>query len=446
MVSLLAICLALALGVLIVATEVLRRQPPVGVDARRVTAVLYFICFVIVPLWLQVVDLRFTRDSAWRWVLQRSPVEGLAPYACAIALLCYCFMLVGFHLGRPRGPGLDLFPPDRAAQRSAAFGLLVIGAVALVGYTSTIGGIVPLIFNALAFRSSEPPVVSSWAFLRSIMPLVLGASFIYYGLRRTLTGPARRAATAGLTVSVLLSLVVLFHQAGRLSLLLYVLVFPLAASIIANRLRWQVVALGAAIVLPLAVLGKSFFSVGSGSADRLARLGEDILGVGNRLLLEFSFPMITLSNAVADVPQHLPFRFFADFPLAFLYLVPQRLLGIRHPETISMLNTHLFDSTGTVPVDVVSFGYMSLWLPGVMVVGVLYGFVVARSERWVPSTREPVGAVMRAAWMLFLARTVMYGDPQLVVQACFGMLVTSGALVMVPRLRGLLRRAAVEHG
>ena len=62
-----------------------------------------------------------------------------------------------------------------------------------------------------------------------------------------------------------------------------------------------------------------------------------------------------------------------------------------------------------------------------------------------PATHEPVSAVFRAAWMLFLARTVMYGDPQLVIQACFFLLVTSIALTVLPRLRTLLRRLAVAQ-
>jgi len=441
---------SVVLGLLIVITEVQRPQPPIGVDARRVSAVLFFLCFCLVPLWLQVVDLRFTRDSPWRWVLHRSPMEGLAPYASAIALVCYICLLAGYAgaAGRPAATTPVLFPPDRVSQRLIAVLLGVAGTLALIGYTITIGGIVPLIFNALAFRSSDPPVVSSWAFLRSLMPLVGGASFLFYGLRRASSGRTRLGMTTGLVLTVALSLVVLFHQAGRLSLLFYILVFPLAASLMAGRLRWHVVAAGAGIILPLVVLGKQLFSAdaATGVADRLTRVGENMVSVGNALMLEFSFPYITLTNAVGDVPGAMPLRWFADVPLGFLYLVPQRLLGVRHPPTISMLNSRIFESHGTVPVDLVSFGFMSLWLPGVMIVGALFGYILARAETLMPTTREPVNAVFRAAWMLFLGRTVMYGDPQLVIQACFFLLVTSAALTTLPRLRTLLRRLAVAHG
>jgi hypothetical protein len=403
-----------------------------------------------VPLWLLVVDLRFTRDSPWRWVLHRSPVDGLAPYASAIALLCYGCLLAGFSGVARRAPAAAplFFPADRVTQRLTAVILGVIGGLALIGYTITIGGVVPLIFNALAFRSSDPPVVSSWAFLRSLMPLVLGSSFVFYALRRVSTGRMRVAMAAGLGLTVGLSLVVLFHQAGRLSLLFYILVFPLAASLMAGRLRWHVVVAGAGIILPIVILGKQFFSASgvSGAGDRLARLGENIASVGNSLMLEFSFPYLTLTNAIGDVPARMPFRWFVDVFLGFLYLVPQRLLGIRHPPTVSMLNSRIFESDGTVPVDLVSFGYMSLWLPGVILVGTLFGYCLARAETLMPASQEPVNAVLRAAWMLFLARTVMYGDPQLVIQACFFLLVTSIALAMLPRLRTMLRRLAVVHG
>jgi hypothetical protein len=51
---------------------------------------------------------------------------------------------------------------------------------------------------------------------------------------------------------------------------------------------------------------------------------------------------------------------------------------------------------------------------GLVAVAVLFGGLLAVFERLLPATAEPVGAILRVAWMFFVGLRVMYGDPQLV--------------------------------
>ena len=138
--------------------------------------------------------------------------------------------------------------------------------------------------------------------------------------------------------------------------------------------------------------------------------------------------VVTLSNAIVDVPGVVPFRWFYDFPLALEYLVPQRLLGIVHPQTVSMINSQIFNSVAAVPVDLFSLGFFSAGAPGVIVVAALFGALLAVFERLLPATPDPLGAILRAAWMFFLGLRVMYGDPQLVWYSGLHLIIVSALL------------------
>jgi hypothetical protein len=161
------------------------------------------------------------------------------------------------------------------------------------------------------------------------------------------------------------------------------------------------------------------------------------------ILAEFAFPIVTLSNAIVEVPAEVPFRWFYDFPLAVQYIVPQRLTGLTHPPTVSMINSIRFgfDPFGGVPVDLVSLGYFSAGVLGVVIVTASFGALLAMFEKVLPATQDALGAVLRVAWMLFLGMRVMYGDPQLIWSGGLHLLVLTGLLLW---LRAFLAHPRVK--
>ncbi len=419
--------------------ELRRPTPRGGIDGLRVTAVIYCLAFVVAPLQVAGTDLRWVRASSWVWVLNHLPTTESFLGAELLAVLGWICILIGYFVvqrARARTGDLDSLVGDERSVARVMVALLALGTFALVVYTISIGGWRVLIFNALAFRSSAPPVVTRWAFLKSVAPLSLGAAFLAFGLRRDAQQPGvRRLATWVFPLAVAVSMIVLFHQAGRLSMLAFLITFPLAIAAAHGRLRLRVVMTIGVLFALLVLFGKQLFNPEGASTvfeTQWQALRDEGSNAVQMIGIEFSFPFLNLAHFVQTVPSSQPFRWFVDVPLGFLYLVPQRLLGVVHPPTITALNSDALGSDGAIPVDLVSFGYVSAWLPGMLLVTGLFGVALGWLDRQARSRRF-TATVLRVALMLFLAFRIMYADPTLVLQAGFYLIVLLGALWLVRR-------------
>jgi len=436
---------ALLLGAVILGAEWRRPIPRRAVDFFRVTSVVYFICFVVLPLYLQIDDQSDVRGTAWGWLLKQ-PFDGTGfAYAGTLSLIGYGAVLLGFHLAGGDGPGqLRLVPVgpveplrgrDTASLLAVSMALGVTGLACLTVYTASIGGVGVLVLQAAAFRLSEPPVITPFAFLKTLSPMVMAGMFLLHGLRSRehLAGRPRRWTIAYVTFLVG-SLLILIHQAGRFPLAMFLLTFPLATVIRSGRIRMRAVLAGTALVFLFLLFGKQLFEstlMGTNLTDRIASVGQDLRSSVTMVLREFAFPSVTAANATLEVPGEIDFRWFYDFPLALQYLLPQRLLGVAHPLTVSMVNTTRFPAFGTIPVDLVSLGYFSAGVPGVALLLTMFGALIAWCERLLPATTDPVDCVLRSAWILFISVRVMYGDPQLIWPGGLHLIILSILLLLV---------------
>ena len=138
----------------------------------------------------------------------------------------------------------------------------------------------------------------------------------------------------------------------------------------------------------------------------------------NSVLLEFSFPFITASNAVATVPVVTPYRWFSDIGIAFLYLVPQRITGVTPPATVFMVNSAVLNGEG-VRVDVTSLGYYSAGAPGVAIATFVFGaflYAVDRVVRRYMGRESPL-FVLGVSVVFYVGFSLMYGDPQMAMES-----------------------------
>ncbi len=339
---------------------------------------------------------------------------------------------------------LDRPPVSRSYLWVASLVTGVAGLVALLIYARSLGGWVVFLFQGAALRSGTLTIVSPWAFLANLAPLVIGTMLLLFALRQyEPSGPRRWLVTLLCASFYLASLAVLFNQAGRAWLVSFLLTLPLIGAIQRDRLRLVHVLFGGVLFILLFLFGRLFFQLARDPSRVLAgNIGS--LGIAEAfrgIIWEFTFPIATLANVMGTVPEHAGLRWFYDFPLALVYIIPQRLTGIMHEPTVSMVNTAMFGSTGMIPVDVLSLGYYSLLVPGALLTATAVGAALGLGERWLPGSADPLRAGLRISWIFTLAFRIMYADPQLFWRAGLSLLLTT-AVVFTP---AMLASALVPH-
>ncbi len=412
-------------------------------DTLRLISAIYFLAYCVAPLMFAASDLRVFRWTGWDWILQFDPAGTQWIYAALLGLLSYLCIVMGYGVARVTTATGRLrswpAPPPAHAVYSRAVILGIVGSCALFWYTVSIGGLGPLIFEAAAFRT-HPPVITKWAFLKNIAPLSVAAAYVMAGL--SAERPVRGALVRPIGVAFLLiALLTMFHRAARLPLLAFLVTIPLARALRRRRVPVGLVAFAGALFAGIILFGKQVFAGRQSEAslgESWSILGSDLKFALQRIIVEVVFPFVSGGNAVVNVPHLVPYRWFSDFAVAPFYLIPQRLTGIAPPATVSAVNTALLHSDGTIPADVVTLGYFSCGLFGVICVAFLYGVFASMVDRLAERGMPPTGpfGALGVAWMFFAAFASLYTDPQMVLEGGF-YLITATVVFYLPRLADL---------
>ncbi len=458
--SVIIVCTALLLGLIIFFAELARGRVAGLIDFLRATSVVYFISFVFVPVYLQLANLDIFRGTFWDWMFKTNFNDSAFVYASLLSLIGYLCILAGYTVARAfvKNAQKAVLPEllsltGTGYLLTAGTLLLGISLVSLVVYVQSIGGVGNFFALAMVLRLDNPLFVSKLAFLKNVIPLALGSSFIFFALCSTpASGRVTRRLAAVLFVAAFLtSLATLFHQAGRLNLFTYLLTFPAARMVYRNRINKRYVVLGGLVFVFLVLFGKELFNYlvhPEAFFLQLRHVLNDASYTLNSLFVEYIFPTLDVANVIQEVPAHAPFRWFSDLPLALLYLLPQRVIGFEPPPDVSQINTFLFNpSSGGIPVDIVSFGYFSAGVVGILLTTFFFGVLLVLFERLLPMDERFLIVMFRVAWMLFVSYRVMYAQPNLVVRDGFQLIVSS-CLLFVPAVASLLfsrmRRAQVQ--
>ena len=345
-----SVLLALMVGVV----ESSRGHVRGGIDFLRAASGVYLMCFAVAPTYLQFADLLPIRGGEWAWILRTPFQDPVFEYASVIGVIAYAFMTGGYWLARPRARKPEASAPMAGPGYLwvAGLGMGLLGVLALVVYATSAGGWLVFFVEALAFRSNNPPVVSRWAFLTNVAPLAIGGVVVFFALRQQYgVGVRRSAATLLCAGCYAASLAILFHQAGRAAFMVFLVTLPLIGAVQRDSLRLSQIALGVVVFIALVLFGRVLFSVGRDPSAFLTSGARDlsIIGASRAIIWEFSFPIVTLANVIRSVPGDLGLRWFYDIPLAIAYLVPQRITGVMHEPTVTMLNTTLFGARVASP-------------------------------------------------------------------------------------------------
>ncbi|AVR00348.1 hypothetical protein OBCHQ24_15500 [Oceanobacillus iheyensis] len=151
-------------------------------------------------------------------------------------------------------------------------------------------------------------------------------------------------------------------------------------------------------------------------------------GPVSMLAKELSFPFVSF---VAQIDNY-EFRWFSDILVSPLFILPERIWqGIFNIDLVSGYNTLIVagarkgeGASGSVPIDMLTFGHLQASILGVVVVGLLWGILLFVLERALNRVKiHSFHSIIYANVVLNVAvQSVFYGDPQHIISRNFSLI------------------------
>ncbi|HLJ65322.1 MAG TPA: hypothetical protein VKT70_14500 [Stellaceae bacterium] len=407
-------------GTLILAFECWRFARERRVDPLSFISLMFLGVFVIAPNIIAVTppSSRFYERFLWLAALP----EDWQIYVEAAFVITFGYAgIVGgyyFQFAPPSGELRPVQSPRRLMILGTVF-LVIGGASFLVFAEIVVGGIAKTLTVAPILRADPLSLgYHPLLFIKRFTVFSLPAAFFFIQSLSYARIWQEKIIIIGLiSVSLMVSLAALYLDGGRLNLIFYAMIF--LVPFMMKNVRMAVILIMAAILLSFfVVLFLHDFVQKLTSTDQILEHIE----LPNRspmdrikeIFLEFSFPLSDILSALRNVPETIPFRYFADFPLVAPRFLPGGIFSQNLPPQIGDISTDALIGAVPwgIPVDLLSMGWFSLGAPGVVILAILYGRLARVIDRALPQ-RICYGADMvRSCWMMMAGFVVMYGDPR----------------------------------
>lgn len=376
-------------------------------------------------------------NPTWeRWI---NPFESLYPMHTVAALLLTVSMIGGWYLSAPllrrSQPVRHYSDCDQNTRlwTHASWLMLILAVLIQWLYAQAYGGLIGMLDFSIAIRSAlfNEVLDNRWSFLKPFGGLAMIAAYAFFGL--WLEGRYKLGAIIGLVLSFVFSLYILYSWLGRLGLMVFLITFPLGAALARRRnpIKLILFAISTFAVTLVSTYGISlWFNIKA--ADNLLAF----------LTRELSFPFGSFFAQWSN-GEHL-FRFFRDFTVAPLYLLPSSW-WINWIEPVNQVNTAVIMGapkgeagvTGGIPVDLLTLGLMQLHIFGIPIIGLMYGV----SLRVLQSLTDRIPLIgIRGTFEAYIAlkiavTAVFYAQPNLVITGNFPLIVCAVIIVGMIRVR-----------
>jgi hypothetical protein len=457
---------AFAFAILMI--ELLRRERGSRIDFLSAISIAFLVIFVAAPnvLYLTPPDAPAFEKFTW----MRNLPAGAWLYAgiagtVATAFACICF---GYLVPAPTTLSRRADDDLNLNRAYLFFGclLLLIGTLCFFAFMEIVGGPAYAFEHAWRLRAGTPDGggATNFAFVKRLAFFVVpGSVFLIQAASRAKQNITVQWSLA--CVGVFVALVFLVFVQGRLLLLAYVLAIALAFCSTNSQAsaKTRVVRVCAFLMILVTIYavgltakpmslavyappetdasssvqalteaaqgktsepggsepGTAAVAAGSPAAPEATMAWRDKVSL---IGLEFAFPFVNLTSDLVHVPGDVDYRWFSDLVLPLFHLVPKRLVPIANylPPRLYNLNTRaqVGDVFWAIPVDLISFGWYSLGLTGVMIVGLGFGRLVRLLELSMPSGNLG-DEVFRFSWLIIVAALIMYGDPNWLIIEMF---------------------------
>lgn len=381
-----------------------------------------------------------------RWILPYSRYYWLPPI---LSLIAAGGVWMGATLAgaswRSREEHAELTPRAVVEIRRFAWVFLFAGIFCYYLYTMAYGGFAEMLNYSALIRSGMFDAIgidNPLSFLKRFGGFAFFSSLLFYALvlEDRPKGHLRIICLLGLVTSIGFSLYVLYSWLSRVAIAMYLSAFPLAYVYHRSHQSHMIIFRLTPLVLAIAI-GLPFLSL-------WMTPGKSSTSIIEFYARELSFPIISLFSAI----ENDRFRFFFDLAVAPIYMLPSRIWsGVFGLDVVSNINTETIlgyvkgegGVTGTIPVDMVTFGYMQMGAFGVAIIGFCIGAGLVWLEKliqWMPG--KGLRSVLYAYSALMVSTlTVLYADPQHILYRNFHFIIGTLALATLVSWKRLRRES-----
>lgn len=415
--------------------EMMRKKEK-KIDFLTSVNVLFVIIYGIAPLYLYL----FEEYTTWATIKYSDIHQSSFFLGALIALLFYITVAISYYISgrykiirRAKDLSERIYSTvnDKQFFRVAII-LYIIGGISLLIYIYALGGLSEFIRLGPILRNNGDAVQTKWAFLDRIHPLLTVSSFMFYSLFKT-TKYGRFRYFLFFVTSLIGAGLSVFHSSGRLTVFSFIVTFPFITTVFHNKIKIKTVVLALILSIILVLFGDNLLNVNKANSFEIEKNQIELAG---EIIQEFSFPFTNIGNTIMLFPTQYDFRGgIADIAIAPLNYLPSRIISFDFldRQSASQFNTTIYNTPGQIPVDLVTFGYMSFGLAGVTLMAVFYGFIIRFFESVFSYTKSMMSAAFYVSIMIFLSFRIMYGDPQQFVFAGFSYVVTFILLALLVR-------------
>ncbi|MEK4251408.1 O-antigen polymerase [Paenibacillus sp. FSL W7-1287] len=315
--------------------------------------------------------------------------------------------------------------------------LFIIGVTTWYIYMQSLGGYSEYMRLGELLRNDGSVVQTPLAFFKHFNSLLFISGFLFFSLIKETKGMKKAIVLLLFVISTILSFIILFQNSGRITLLLFIITIPLALMLRRNKVRvFTLFSLGA-LFLVLVLFGDQILKIGQDTSyTTVTKTKIEIL---DSVIREFAFPYNNLGNLIPLFPNYFDFRYgLPDITGAILQFIPSRLVSFDflNNQTVSQFNTTLYNNYGQIPIDLVSFGYISFGIAGVILLASIFGVFIRFVESFFSYKESLIACIFYVCFMLQAALAVVYGDPHQVVFSNFKYvfsLILIAIIVRVPK-------------
>ncbi|GGJ95041.1 hypothetical protein GCM10007063_16960 [Lentibacillus kapialis] len=415
--------LASTLGFIIIINELIRTKKTKPFDIMSGVNLMFFLSFVVTPFSIYLFNMEF---SAWTKLVNVEKYFSII--AIFYVLLGYISILLGTKLSEKwsfvKKMPSEFNRDDKKLERFAHF-IGCIGFFFLFIFIISVGGIEEFFNTNTLYRSGEVDPVPL-AFTRNLAMFIPISCLIFYGLQKTSNKLINRYQLFFI-IYFIAAILLYFNRASRMGLLVFIVGFVLLNVLYYRKSILRYMPIMLVVFLFLVFYGKRIFNYFVVDDFSLKTHGLEV----SQIIGEFSFPFFTLTNAIEnsffnDMP-----RLFIDFVLGLVNLLPASIVPFSVPMNATQLNTESFLNMSGIPMDLISLGFYSFGISGIILISLIFGMLIGGIEKILSDKKNLVVMVFYIQFIFFFSLIVPYAGPTNLFKSDFSLFVSFIVFIFV---------------